>query len=126
MKPAAAIVHIPCMLYPPFGKRTNVAVMPVEMSPRIAQPTTATPQRSRRSMRRIVARSPPPLPPSHTETSVVSRGRGAASSGDRDLFRTYVGRRRCRLGALSWTRRCVYELTQGRDLEPTGDMGGQS
>jgi hypothetical protein len=53
-KPAAAMVHIPCMSYPPFGKRTTVAVTPAEMSPRIAQPTTATPQRSPRSMRWIL------------------------------------------------------------------------
>lgn len=45
-RPAAATVHIPCVSYTPFG--TTVAVMPAEMSPRIAQPTRATPQRSRR------------------------------------------------------------------------------
>jgi hypothetical protein len=35
-KPAAAMVHIPCMLNPPFGNWTTVAVMPAAMSPTIA------------------------------------------------------------------------------------------
>jgi hypothetical protein len=64
--PAAAMVHIPCMSYPPFGKRTTVAVTPAAMSPRIAQPTTATPQRSRRSMRWILVGRHPRLPLSRT------------------------------------------------------------
>jgi hypothetical protein len=53
--PAAAIIHIPCMSYPPFGKRTAVAVRPTTMNPRMKQLTRATPQQSRRSTKEIVA-----------------------------------------------------------------------
>ena len=70
--PAAAMVHIPCMSYPPFGKRTTVAVTPAAMSPRIAQPTTATPQRSRRSMRWILVGHRPGCRSRGPATSVIS------------------------------------------------------
>jgi hypothetical protein len=71
-KPAAATVHIPCVSYTPFG--TTVAVMPAEMSPRIAQPTRTIPQRSRRSIwGSVVVRA--------VETAVLRDGHPCAAIG---------------------------------------------